>query len=155
MSLKLADEIFAALLLLVGIVVIVMSWNYGLMHEGTPGTGFFPFFAGLVIAGGSAVTLARSLVGRVPLDGRIGRSEVVINAGLVAAFIVFLLAAPWLGFTPAAVPMTFAVGWVSRDQHGRAFLAKLALTAVLVVAGCHIVFGTLLGAPLPAGVFGF
>jgi hypothetical protein len=155
MSLKLADEIFAALLLLVGIVVIVMAWNYGLMHEGTPGTGFFPLLAGFVIAGGSAVTLARSLGGRALLEGRIGRSEVLINAGLVAAFIVFLLAVPWLGFTPAAVLMTFAVGWVSRDQHGRAFVAKLALTAVLVVVGCHIVFGTLLGAPLPSGIFGF
>ncbi|MFC7399887.1 tripartite tricarboxylate transporter TctB family protein [Chelatococcus sp. GCM10030263] len=155
MPLKLADEIFAALLLVVGLVVLVMSWNYGLMSEGTPGTGFFPFFAGLVITGGSGATLARSLRGRAALEGRIGRNEVLINAGLVVAFIVFLFAVPVLGFTPAALLMTLAVGWISRDQRGLAFAAKLLATTVLVVAGCHVLFGTVLGAPLPTGFFGF
>jgi hypothetical protein len=155
MSLKLADEIFAAALLLVGLLVLVMSWNYGLMSEGTPGTGFFPFFAGLVITGGSAATLARNLAGRGALEGRIGRSEALINGGLVLAFIVFLFAVPVLGFTPAALLLTLAVGWVSKEQRGRAFAAKLVATAVLVVVGCHVLFGTVLGAPLPTGIFGF
>jgi hypothetical protein len=59
------EAVVAALLLLLGITVVISSWNLGAEWTSDgPGSGYFPFYIGLVICISGAGTLFQSLFGK-------------------------------------------------------------------------------------------
>lgn len=59
------DAVVAALLLLLGIVVVETSWKLGAgWTSDGPGSGYFPFGIGIIVTISGAVTLIQSLFGK-------------------------------------------------------------------------------------------
>lgn len=132
----------------------------GLSDGGGPGSGLFPFLAGLLVLGGGVGLLVRQVVtggGHAPGEeiatqfweapGAPFRTAVLLL--VVAGMIV---AVPHLGFALAGavgMPILFRViapekSWVS------------AIIVGIVAAGSmHLLFAVALGTPLPRGPLGF
>jgi hypothetical protein len=157
MALKLADRIFAALLLLTGVYITVAAWRYGLYRDSVPGPGFFPFGAGTALTLLSAAILVRSFRDATTLGGRVAGSILLSVLGLIVAMSAFTLVAPVLGISLSAFAAMVWIGWVSEEHHkrNRAFLIRLALTSAAVTLVCHLIFSTLIGIPLIRGPLGF
>lgn len=154
MNLKIADKVFAGIFTLVGIYVVVASWNYGLMRGRVPGPGFFPFFSGLLFTALSAVVLLRKTK---QLSGGVAGDVVVMIAGILASLLAFVHLAPGLGFTFCAFFLMMAIGLLCEEKEklDRAFVIKLTVISVLACAACHVFFKYLILVNLPAGPLGF
>ncbi len=157
MALKLADRIFAALLLLTGVYITVAAWRYGLYRENIPGPGFFPFGAGTALTVLSAGILVRSFRDAASVNGRVEGKILLSVLGLILAMSAFTLAAPVLGISLSAFVAMVWIGWVSEEHHkrNRAFLIRLVITSAAVALVCHLIFATLIGVPLIQGPLGF
>jgi hypothetical protein len=145
---------------LLGIALCRESMALGLSDASGPGSGLFPFMAGLLMLGGGAGLLLRQVLtggARAPgedvephfwqADGAAFRVGV-----LVAVIAGMILAVPHLGFALTGViglPILFRViapesSWVT------------AIAVGVIAAACiHLLFAMVLGTPLPRGPFGF
>lgn len=137
-------------------VGLFFAWYARSVRVGTgaePGPGFLPFWGGIVLAAVSAFFLARAFFKRVRTESPFfpeGDSwKRVVLTG--SALVLYPLLLKPLGFTLATmlfvgvlVKTVFPQGW-----------GKTIVTAVLAAAAARIIFVTLLGIRMPAGVLGF
>ncbi|WIX31922.1 tripartite tricarboxylate transporter TctB family protein [Salinicola sp. JS01] len=68
----------------------------------------------------------------------------------LAAFALYALAMPWLGFPLASLSFLLAVQWLLGARRGRRLLVA-AVVAVAFGLGLHLLFGQVFQIPLPAG----
>jgi hypothetical protein len=145
---------------LLGIVLCRESVALGLSDASGPGSGLFPFLAGLLMLGGGAGLLVRHVLtggGRAPGEDivpefwpapgaafRVGALVVVI-AGMIVAV-------PYLGFALAGMiglPVMFRI--IAPEASWIAAVAVGGIAAACI----HLLFAVALGTPLPRGPFGF
>lgn len=127
------------------------SARLGLVDATGPSTGFFPFVAGVVLAGGGVVQLVGALRSRITepfFQSGPGARKVLLTVAAIAALVASM---PRLGFAvPAVVTMVLLLSLLERRRP----LAVLAL-AVVATGASWLLFGKLLGTPLPRGPWGF
>lgn len=137
---------------LFGAAWAAMALKLPYMGAFAPGSGFLPFWLGLILAALSLALLARLWRDRgatveTALPPSDGRKPAVLAAGLFLC----IGAIPWLGFVLAVGCYLFAlIRWVER----RPWLQSLAVgigTPVLLA----VMFRSWLGVPLPRGPLGF
>ncbi|WP_353979777.1 tripartite tricarboxylate transporter TctB family protein [Salinicola endophyticus] len=68
----------------------------------------------------------------------------------LAAFALYALAMPWLGFAPASLAFLLAVQWLLGARRGRRLLVATGV-AVAFGVGLYLLFGQVFQIPLPAG----
>lgn len=140
-----AARTFGAVSALMGLGVTLEGWRLGLFRYGIPGAGFFPFWAGLVLAvAGVAMALGRG--GGEPTDElfRPGPRAAIVTAG------AFLLLVHVTGFIMASVAYLL-VTLVVLKRHPA---WVVAVSAAITVGLLYFVFEVWLGIPLPRGLFG-
>ena len=146
--------------LLLGLALAWQSAALGLVGPGGPGSGLFPFLAGVLMAGAGAALLLRHIVTGGAIAAGEERAErfwpepgaarrAVTLLVIVAAMI---LAVPYLGFAISGVvglPLLYRI--VAPTSSWLAAVASGGTAAILV----HLLFAVLLGTPLPRGPLGF
>ncbi len=139
-----------------GLAIVWQALPLGLIGPAGPASGLFPLLAGLLVAGsGTGLLVAGTL--RHDVASAEQRAPAASGAafrigGTVAVVALMIAVVPYLGFVLAGVlglPMLFliispAASW---------WLA--ILVGLIASAAVHLLFGVLLGTPLPHGPWGF
>lgn len=106
-----------------------------------------------LLIGVRAVLRARKARGQAPAsEARTGGEPMREHAkalGVAALGFAYVLAAPWLGYAPAATLLIFATAWYYGAKPG----ATLAGISVAGAIALWLVFAKLLGASMPPGVW--
>jgi putative tricarboxylic transport membrane protein len=115
-----------------------------------PDSGLFPFIAGTLVGlGGLALMFTRSNAATaIEWPNRVGFWRI---GGVVCGILVMILLLPYTGFGVASfVTMIVLVRFVEGVDWLQSIVLSLAS-----VAGVIVLFGQLLGMPLPRGPWGF
>ena len=128
------------------------AWTFPLGTAARPGPGFFPLAVGVfacAVALAFAVSAFRrpATAAREVMHGEPGSRGRV--AATIAALVGFLLLVPWTGYP--AVAFLF-VGALIKRLGGTGWTVALVAGALSAALSAYV-FGTLLGVPLPRGVF--
>lgn len=123
----------------------VMRLTFGTLHQ--PGPGFFPFWAGVVLAILSLISLFRSLKKRDILSLSAFKSPKLLL--VTGALLAYLLLLEQLGFL--LVTFLFLFLLFRMEYKGWTFSALLALIAAF---SCFAIFQLWLKTQLPVGLFG-
>lgn len=138
-----ATRLTAILLSLVATEAAVMAIGYSLWREGAPAAGLFPFMAAALLLAtgiGSAITRAES-----------GGTE-PINAGRFLRYGAVIALYPLLITIIGTLAATAAVFFVILRGIERQSWTTAIACSVAAAAGSWILFGYLLGVPLPSGL---
>jgi putative tricarboxylic transport membrane protein len=147
-----ADRIGAAILLALAVAYTATAGRYTYWAASGPGSGFFPFWLGLVLAGLSTLLLVSAV--RQPDPGPAwlptghGAARLVVVVLVTAAFIALM---PFVGMVLGSA-VFLAV--LLRMLEGHSWRATLAV-AVCAAIGNWALFVLWLKVPFPVGVLGF
>lgn len=162
MRLRNLDRVFTLLLLLFGLYIIWTGSTYGYMQRNVPGAGFFPIWAGVMIAVLSLLLLAQSWAtadessdASIGADDTVLISQLVPALGVVGAILVYLLLAPFLGMLLPLPLLVLGSAYAIRQSWDRATAARIIAIALLLPVACYVVFAIFLGVRLIEGPFGF
>ncbi|MGQ7791135.1 tripartite tricarboxylate transporter TctB family protein [Faunimonas sp. B44] len=139
----------AALLLAVGLIVIYDSVRLGAgWTDFGPGSGFFPFYIGLILAGSAGGTLLINLFGSKHAQGQFAsweRFSRVLQMFIPTA--IFITASAFIGmYVSAALFIAYFMRWNGRYGWGR-----IALIAICVPLVLFFIFERWFLVPLPKG----
>jgi hypothetical protein len=148
-----ADRVGAVLLLLFGVwFAAVAAQNYTYWSATGPGSGFFPFWLGLVMAALAALLLVRAVRETEPGPTWAPRGRGAVRfLGILGGSVVFVVLMPWLGM--AVTTVLFLVG-ILRLLERHSWPAAVGI-AVATAAANWAVFTWWLRVPFPPGVLGF
>ncbi len=140
-----------------GAVIYASTFTFPRLEGGQPGPSLFPqILAVLMVAFGACLAVPAFLQLRTTRpDAVLARPRLglrgVVNALLVfAAIIIFMLAAPVVGFLLTTVAILLGLMWWLGTPVARAVLAAVGLTLFV-----YVIFGKVLRVPLPLGLFWF
>jgi putative tricarboxylic transport membrane protein len=120
----------------------------GTFHN--PGTGFFPFLAGIVFAGLSLILLIQSLVAGEDVEGILGKVRWKNIIVVLICLVVYAVVLEKLGFMISTI---FFIGVVLRviEKKRWSLVVSVSVSATLVF---WVIFQYWLQSQLPKGVFG-
>jgi len=152
---KKADLITGVILLVISGYVIQEAWRMPPSATFGPGSGFLPFWLGVLLTVLAVILLATAWRrqatekdGKSPFPGK--RALIAIGSvlGGLAVYIVLIEVLGYLVDTFLYV--AFLLGIVERERW-----PMTVGVAVLTTAGLYIIFQVLLGITLPSNMFGF
>lgn len=143
-----ADAVIAALLLILGIYWITAGLPLGLWRGSTPGTGFLPFWYGVLIALLSLAILVQRVRQSQPDAAEYESPRKPLLILLVVA--VAIAGLEVVGFVPSIMG-TMLVLFVVIE---RLPLVLSAIVAAVITAALYLMFAKWLGVPLPVGLLG-
>ena len=148
-----ADRVGAVLLLLFGVwFAAVALQNYTYWSATGPGSGFFPFWLGLVMAALAALLLVRAVRETEAGPAWMPRGRGAVRfLGILGGSVVFVVLMPWLGM--AATTVLFLVA-ILRLLEGHSWPAAVGIAVATAVVN-WAVFTWWLRVPFPPGVLGF
>jgi putative tricarboxylic transport membrane protein len=149
MTYRLMDMIVAAILMAVGAVVMVGSYELGAGWSSTgPDSGYFPFYVGLLILISSTITLLATLLGKSPDRSPFveGKQLHRVLQVLIPSFI-FVIAIRSIGiYVAGGLFIACFMWWL-----GKYPLPKVAIVSVLVPLALFVLFEVWFLVPLPKG----
>ena len=154
MDTKTIDRVFAAGICALGIYIVWSALTYGYMRGVVPGPGFFPFWVGVALIGLSVANLARSLRGLDVPDAEFDLEGFYKTIGIIAATVIFILTARFLGMLVGSGLFILATAFVIRPRWTARFAGQIVAIAILFPVFCYFLFAVYLGVPLIEGVFG-
>jgi putative tricarboxylic transport membrane protein len=114
-----SDAVSGFLLLLLGVYGAWKAHGFGLGTLSQPGAGFFPFIAGVLIAGCAAAIAVRAFM---PEDAAARAANAIREStnwwkvgGCVAALLAYAVALPLIGFALSTFLVMFALSRLDRD----------------------------------------
>lgn len=140
---------FLCFLLVLGAVIIFVSWGYGAGSLARPGPGFYPGLVGAAIAIFSFFILVSELKAKAS-------KAVLDNAGartlglMVATFCLWIVAMPVLGYVVVTLLATYAFCKIMKLEGWRIPLAVSGGTALFL----YLLFDYWLYIDLPRGILG-
>ena len=149
MTYRFMDGIVAGILMAVGAVVMVSSYQLGAGWSSTgPESGYFPFYVGALILLSSTVTLLVTLFGKSPDRAPFVEAtqfQRVLQV-LIPSFI-FVMAIRYIGiYVAGGVFIACFMWWL-----GKYPLPKVVIVSVLVPLALFVVFEVWFLVPLPKG----
>jgi putative tricarboxylic transport membrane protein len=149
MTYRMMDVIVAAILMAVGAMVMVGSYELGAGWSSTgPESGYFPFYIGVLILLSSTITLVITLFGKNPdrapfVEGK--QFQRVLQV-LIPSFI-FVMAIRYIGiYVAGGLFIACFMWWL-----GKYPVAKVAVVSVLVPLVLFVLFEVWFLVPLPKG----
>ena len=120
--------------------------SIGLGENFDPGPKAFPIGLSILLAMGGAVEFFKRKERQAGMLSEPGEGRIVLL--LLAAFLIYVLLLPWLGFALSTAVMATGMMMLL----GNSWRAALSLTATLIVM-IYLLFVVLFKVPLPGGVF--
>jgi putative tricarboxylic transport membrane protein len=143
------ETIFDFILMVLGIIILVVSWGYGFGSFRRPGPGLYPFFIGAFVFVFSMILLI--------LEMKPKKREPVFNEGGVLTFILMIITfclwivvMPFFGYVLVTFLATFAFSKVMKLEGWWKPLAVSAGTAFFI----YLLFDYFLYIDLPRGILG-
>jgi putative tricarboxylic transport membrane protein len=152
---KKADLITGILLLLLSGYVIWESWRMPPSATFGPGSGFLPFWIGLILAVLALILLAtawrREATGKEIKSPFPGKRAIIAIGGVLGGLAVYIVLIEVLGYlVDTFLYVTFLLGIVEREKW-----PMTIMVAVSTTVGLYVIFQVLLGIILPSNMFGF
>ena len=147
------DQRSSLVWLAIGLAIIFYSTKYGLGILSSPGPGFVPFLAGLVLACLALVVFLQQLGEKKSesLQGLFRQRDWPAMLKVMGALVLYAVLLKPLGFILVTFFLTAFLFRVLEPMGWKKVLAGAFLTAL----GAYVVFDLWLEAQLPAGIFGF
>lgn len=153
MQLDRLDVGFSVLMLLAGMWVMAQAAGYGVFGAYVTGPGFFPFAAGALMTGATAVTLYGQIRRRKSIEATLSLPEIIPVAAIIALTAIFLVLVERIGILVLTPFYLASVSYfIERPQSVRQHLT-VWLTAVVFTTLAYLLFGYTLRVPLPYGLF--
>jgi putative tricarboxylic transport membrane protein len=148
-----ADRIAAVILLAVAVAyAATAAWRYTYWNATGPGSGFFPFWLGLVLAVLATLLLASAVRQTDPGPAWLPRGHGAARLiGVVVATAVFIALMPVLGMVLGTALFLVVL---LRALEGHSWTATVGVAAAVAIAN-WAVFTWWLRVPFPVGVLGF
>jgi len=153
MNIYTLDKVFALLLFLLGAWIAATAVEYGYMQGINPGSGFFPFWVGLLIAGLSLVNIVRNIVRSSGLTNEIDGCGALKSFMISLLLLAFVLFSEAVGMLLGCFVLVLGVAWIIQPRWGRRFAFKIVATAVLFPWLAYWVFSVYLKVPIPLGTW--
>ena len=152
---KKADVITGVVLLVLSGYVILEAWRMPPSATFGPGSGFLPFWLGVLLAVLAAILLGTAWRREATEKDRKspfpGMEALVAIGSVLAGLAAYIVLLEVLGFLmDTFLYVAFLLGVVEREK----WLMTL-LVAVSTTAGLYLIFQVLLGITLPSNMFGF
>jgi len=147
------DQRSSLLWLAVGLAIVYFSTKYGLGMLSSPGPGFVPFLAGLVLAALALVVFFQQLgkKRRENVKDLFRQKDWPATLKVMAALVLYAVFLKSLGFVLVTFCLTAYLFRIIEPMAWKKVFAGAFLTAL----GAYVVFNLWLEAQLPAGMFGF
>ncbi len=147
------DQRSSFIWLLIGLAIVFYSTKYGLGMLSSPGPGFVPFLAGLVLAALALVVFLQQLGKKrgEGLQDPFRQKDWPAMLKVMGALVIYAVSLKTLGFILVTFLLTAYLFRVIGPMGWKKVLAGACLTA----AGSYVVFNLWLEAQLPAGLLGF
>ncbi len=143
------ETIFDFILLVLGIIILIVSWGYGFGSFRRPGPGLYPFFIGAFVLLFSMILLILELKSK--------KSEPVFNQGgpltfilMIITFCLWIVVMPFFGYVLVTFLATFAFSKVMKLKGWWKPLAVSVGTAFFI----YLMFDYWLYIDLPRGILG-
>lgn len=130
---KTIDAVVAALLLVVGVVVIIESRRLGAEWTSDgPGSGYFPFYIGLIICISSLGILYQSVLGKARDGGTfVDREQLGRVLSVLIPAAVYVLAIAFLGlYVASAIYIALFMVVLGKYPAGKSVVLGLVVSAV-------------------------
>jgi putative tricarboxylic transport membrane protein len=154
-TMRTADQAFAAALLALGAYIVRNALAYGYMRDAVPGPGFFPLWVGLGLIALSAVNLVRSLRGREVLASRFDVPTLIKTVVITGIVLMFVVASPWLGMLVAIGVAIPAIAFTIQPRTTARFALTIGIMAIAFPVLAYFLFAVYLRVPLVRGRLGF
>lgn len=146
------DLISSTILFCIGLFITFYAPQFDLGSSSTPGPGFMPFLAGLVICGFSAITFLRALLNKsVQVEEIWAKVKFQKLIFTILILIIYTLLLKEIGFIVCTL---FLILMLVRYTGSRTWFVSI-LCGVLSSILSYLLFETWLKAQLPKGIFGF
>jgi hypothetical protein len=149
---KKADFVTGSVLLALAIYVIAAALRMPPSGTPSPGSGFLPFWLGLILAVLAAKIVVAAWLSRSTEKSPFPGKEALIAIGSVlGGLAVYIAVIEVLGFLiDTFLYVAFLMGIVERTKWRMSLVVALS-----TAAGLYLIFQTLMGVGLPANRFGF
>jgi putative tricarboxylic transport membrane protein len=148
------DQLSSIILFVMGMLVTFFSIPYGIGNINLPGTGFLPFYTGLVIcflAIGvfveGTISLKRGVKWKNPIAKVMWWKPLIA----MAAVVVYALVLNVFGYI---ITTTLLVGFLLRAIEPQKWVV-VVIGSIITALATHLLFKVWLGTQLPAGFLGF
>lgn len=146
------DIASSTILFLIGLFILLYAPRYGLGSLGTPGSGFMPFFTGLVICSFSMIVLVKAFIDKSTeleqIWAEVNFPKLIITI-LIVILYIFLLKK--LGFIICTFPLMLILFRYIGYQSWLISIVGASLSSIIA----YLLFEIWLNAQLPKGIFGF
>jgi putative tricarboxylic transport membrane protein len=143
------ETIFDFILMVLGFIILIVSWGYGFGTFRRPGPGLYPFFIGALVLFFSMILLILEMKPR--------KSEPVFIQGgpltfifMIITFCLWIVVMPFLGYVVVTFLATFAFSKIMKLEGWWKPLALSVGTAVFI----YLLFDYWLYIDLPRGILG-
>jgi putative tricarboxylic transport membrane protein len=143
------ETIFDFILMVLGVIILVVSWGYGFGTFRRPGPGLYPFLIGALVLFFSMILLI--------LEMKPKKSEPVFTEGgalififMIITFCLWIVVMPFLGYVVVTFLATFVFSKIMRLEGWWKPLAISVGTALFI----YLLFDYWLYIDLPRGILG-
>jgi putative tricarboxylic transport membrane protein len=143
------ETIFDFVLMVLGVIILIVSWGYGFGTFRRPGPGLYPFFIGVLVLFFSMILFLLEMKPR--------KSDPVFTKGgpltfilMIITFCLWIVVMPFLGYVVVTFLATFAFCKVMKLEGWWKPLAISVGTAVFI----YVLFDYWLYIDLPRGILG-
>ena len=143
-----SELMFDFLLLILGIVIVLVSWGYGFGTWKRPGPGLYPFFLGLIIILPFSLALIIRGFRAKKSERRFDKSSLITFSLMIVSFIFWIVSLPVLGYVVATFCVTYALGKILRLEGWIRPLILSAGTSIFI----YLLFDYWLYIDLPRGI---
>lgn len=149
---RIANRIASILLIVAGLFIAYKSLQFDYMVEGTPGPGFMPFWAGIVLFLVALIPFVRTFTRfSSKLSNPFQSGEFKNFFIIIGSSILVVIVTPVTGFL---IALGLMVGIIAKLMGTKKWITVFGLTVFIPVLMFGI-FVKILAVPLPKGIFGF
>ena len=143
------ETLFDFILIILGVIILIVSWGYGFGTFRRPGPGLYPFFIGALVLFFSMILFI--------LEVKHMKSDPVFTRGgpltfilMIITFCLWIVVMPFLGYVLVTFLATFAFSKIMKLEGWWKPLAISVGTAVFI----YVLFDYWLYIDLPRGILG-
>jgi putative tricarboxylic transport membrane protein len=143
------ETLFDLILMILGVIILMVSWGYGFGTFRRPGPGLYPFFIGALVLFFSLILFILEMKPK-KTESVFTKEGALIFILMIVTFCLWIVVMPLLGYVVVTFLATFAFGKIMKLEGWWKPLALSVGTAVFI----YVLFDYWLYIDLPRGILG-